>query len=49
MTKDWASQVGEMIRESPESWFMLQKLFVPDLDPERLARARERAKQETQL
>lgn len=49
MTKDWASRVGEMIRESPESWFMLQKLFVPDLDPERLARARERAKQETQL
>lgn len=48
MTKEWASRVGKMILDSPESWFMLQKLFVADLDPERLARARQRARQETQ-
>lgn len=48
MTKDWVNRVGEMILDSPESWFMLQKLFVADLDPARLQRARQRARQERQ-
>ena len=48
MTRDWAQKVGTMILDSPESWFMLQKLFVADLDPERLARARRRNRREGQ-
>lgn len=28
------------LRRYPEQWHMLQKVFVEDLDPERLARAR---------
>ena len=31
------------IREHPHDWLMLQKVFVADLDPERQARAQERA------
>jgi phosphatidylinositol dimannoside acyltransferase len=31
------------ISEHPEDWHMLQKVFVNDLDPERLARSRARA------
>jgi KDO2-lipid IV(A) lauroyltransferase len=31
------------ITEHPEDWHMLQKVFVNDLDPERLARSRARA------
>ena len=48
MTRDWAKKVGEMIMDSPESWFMLQKLFVADLDPVRLERARRRRQKEAQ-
>ncbi len=48
MTRDWAQKVGEIILESPQSWFMLQKLFLADLDPERLARARRRSRKEGQ-
>lgn len=48
MTRDWAEKVGEMIVDSPESWFMLQKLFVADLDPVRLERARQRSRKEAQ-
>lgn len=48
MTRDWAGKVGEMIVNSPESWFMLQKLFVADLDPVRLERARQRSRKEAQ-
>jgi lauroyl/myristoyl acyltransferase len=43
MTQAMASVFEEVIREHPEDWHMLQRVFVRDLDPERLARARRRA------
>jgi KDO2-lipid IV(A) lauroyltransferase len=44
MTQQLAAAFEMGIREHPENWHMLQKLFVADLDPERLARSREKAK-----
>jgi KDO2-lipid IV(A) lauroyltransferase len=44
MTQQLATAFEKGIREHPENWHMLQKLFVADLDPERLARSREKAK-----
>jgi KDO2-lipid IV(A) lauroyltransferase len=43
MTQAMASVFEQAIREHPEDWHMLQKVFVNDLDPERLARSRARA------
>lgn len=43
MTQALAAAFEQAIREHPEDWHMLQKLFVKDLDPERLARSRARA------
>ena len=40
MTQAMARVFEQAIREHPEDWHMLQKLFVADLDPERLARSR---------
>jgi phosphatidylinositol dimannoside acyltransferase len=42
MTQQMAAIFEQGIREHPEDWHMLQKLFVADLDPERLARSRNR-------
>ena len=42
MTQAMATAFEDAIREHPEYWHMLQKLFVNDLDPERLARSRNR-------
>ena len=42
MTQAMATAFEDAIREHPEDWHMLQKLFVNDLDPERLARSRNR-------
>ena len=42
MTQTMATVFEGAIREHPEDWHMLQKLFVNDLDPERLARSRNR-------
>ena len=42
MTQQMATVFEEGIREHPEDWHMLQKLFVADLDPQRLARSRNR-------
>jgi lauroyl/myristoyl acyltransferase len=42
MTQTMAAVFEEAIREHPEDWHMLQKVFVRDLDPERLARSRSR-------
>jgi lauroyl/myristoyl acyltransferase len=39
LTQAWVDLLGERIREHPQDWHMLQKVFVADLDPERLARA----------
>jgi phosphatidylinositol dimannoside acyltransferase len=43
MTQALATVFEQAIREHPEDWHMMQKLFVNDLDPERLARSRGRA------
>jgi lauroyl/myristoyl acyltransferase len=42
MTKELAAVFEQAIREHPEDWHMLQKVFVRDLDPDRLARSRNR-------
>ena len=42
MTQAMATAFEDGIREHPQDWHMLQKLFVNDLDPERLARSRNR-------
>jgi KDO2-lipid IV(A) lauroyltransferase len=38
MTQQLAAVFEQGIREHPEDWHMLQRLFVADLDPGRLAR-----------
>jgi lauroyl/myristoyl acyltransferase len=43
MTQAMATAFEDAIREHPQDWHMLQKLFVNDLDPERLARSRNRS------
>jgi lauroyl/myristoyl acyltransferase len=43
MTQALARAFEQGILEHPEDWHMLQKVFVNDLDPERLARSRVRA------
>jgi KDO2-lipid IV(A) lauroyltransferase len=40
MTQGWASFLEDRIRRHPADWHMLQKVFVADLDPERLASVR---------
>lgn len=40
MCQEWMDLVGPWLAENYEQWHMLQKVFVADLDPERLARAR---------
>ena len=42
MTQQMATAFEHGIREHLEDWHMLQKLFVADLDPERLAKSRAR-------
>jgi phosphatidylinositol dimannoside acyltransferase len=44
MTQALATVFEQAIREHPEDWHMLQKVFVSDLDPERLARSRARTR-----
>jgi KDO2-lipid IV(A) lauroyltransferase len=48
MTQAMASVFEQAIREHPEDWHMLQKVFTRDLDPERLARSRARAEERSQ-
>ncbi len=43
MTQTLATVFEQAISEHPEDWHMLQKVFVNDLDPARLARSRARA------
>jgi KDO2-lipid IV(A) lauroyltransferase len=42
MTQALATVFEQAIREHPQDWHMLQKVFVSDLDTERLARSRAR-------
>ncbi|MBD8077925.1 phosphatidylinositol mannoside acyltransferase [Cellulosimicrobium arenosum] len=39
-TQGWVEVLSGAIREHPEDWHMLQKVFVEDLDPARYARTR---------
>ena len=39
-TQGWVDALAVAIREHPQDWHMLQKVFVEDLDPERYARTR---------
>lgn len=43
LTQAWVDEVAAGIAAHPQDWHMLQKVFLADLDPERLARTRERA------
>jgi KDO2-lipid IV(A) lauroyltransferase len=43
MMQQLAAVFERAITEQPQDWHMLQKVFVADLDPERLARSRSRA------
>ncbi|MCF2706583.1 phosphatidylinositol mannoside acyltransferase [Arcanobacterium haemolyticum] len=45
ITQEWVSAIEPYLRAHVVDWHMLQKVFVADLDPERLARTRERAAQ----
>ncbi len=49
MTAEVARFFEDGIREHPQDWHMLQPVFVADLDPERLAAARERTARNGQL
>lgn len=42
VTQAWLDALAEEIAVHPEDWHMLQKVFVEDLDPERLARVVEK-------
>lgn len=42
ISQDWISSVTGWLRDNYRHWHMLQKVFVDDLDQERLARARAR-------
>ena len=42
LTRQWAAAVAPLMQEELTDWHMMQKLYVDDLDPERLARARKR-------
>ena len=49
MTQGLATFFEAGIREHPYDWLMLQRVFVDDLDPARLAAADERARQDGQV
>lgn len=40
MNQLWIAQAEQFLKENLTDWHMLQKIFVADLDPERLAKAR---------
>ncbi len=42
MTQACADVLGAVVREHTEDWHMLQRVFLEDLDPERLAAAEAR-------
>lgn len=43
LTQQWVSAGEAFLRAHPCDWHMLQPLFIPDLDPERLAKTRAKA------
>ena len=40
LTQAWVDEFCAMMAAKPQDWHMMQRVFVEDLDPERLARAR---------
>ena len=40
LTQAWVDEFAAMMASKPQDWHMMQRVFVEDLDPERLARAR---------
>lgn len=42
LTQQWVDWFGAWLRDNAEHWHMMQPLFVSDLDPHRLARARQK-------
>ena len=40
LTQAWVDEFSTMMAAKPQDWHMMQRVFVEDLDPERLARAR---------
>jgi len=47
-TQAWVDALTPLMREHVRDWHMMQPVFVEDLDPERLARARERHRRKEQ-
>lgn len=45
LTQRWVSWLGDQIAADPTHWHMLQRVFVADLDQERLARSRAAAEE----
>lgn len=43
LTRAWVDEISPIMVEHATDWHMMQKVFVDDLDPARLARARKRA------
>ncbi len=37
LSQAWADVLGDVIRQHPQDWHMLQRVFVEDLDPQRYA------------
>ena len=40
LTQAWVDEFAAMMASKPQDWHMMQRVYVEDLDPERLARAR---------
>ena len=40
LTQAWVNAFASLMASKPQDWHMMQRVFVEDLDPERLARAR---------
>lgn len=40
LTQAWVSEFAAMMADRPQDWHMMQRVYVEDLDPQRLARAR---------
>jgi KDO2-lipid IV(A) lauroyltransferase len=45
LTQRWVDWIAVRLRRHPEAWHMLQKVFLEDLDADRLARSAQRARQ----
>ena len=40
LTQAWVDEFASMMASKAQDWHMMQRVYVEDLDPERLARAR---------